>query len=50
MLVFYRTEGGRALVAQTPSIIREKVEVGRTLSAETMPRLILATRARATKM
>jgi hypothetical protein len=50
MLVFYRTEGGRALVAQTPSIIREKVEAGRTLSAETMPRLILATRARATKM
>jgi hypothetical protein len=42
MLVFYRTEGGRALVAQTPAIIREKTEAGRTLAAERVPRLIEA--------
>jgi hypothetical protein len=46
MLVFYRTEGGRALVAQTPAIIREKTEIGRKLSAEILPRLMTATRAR----
>jgi len=46
MLVFYRTEGGRALVAQTPAIIREKIEAGPALIAETMPRLVAATCAR----
>jgi len=46
MLVFYRTEGGRALVAQTPTIIREKTEVGRKLAAETLPKLVAATCAK----
>jgi hypothetical protein len=46
MLVFYRTEGGRALVAQTPAIIRQKTEMARNLSAETMPRLVAATCAK----
>jgi hypothetical protein len=46
MLVFYRTEGGRALVAQTPAIIREKTEFGRKLAAETISRLVAETCAK----
>jgi hypothetical protein len=40
MMVFYRSEGGQALVAQTPAIIREKTELGRKLNAEMVPRLL----------
>lgn len=46
MLTFYRTEGGRALVAQTPDIIREKQAAGRKLVPETISRLVSATCAR----
>ncbi len=46
MLAFYRTDGGRALVAQTPDIIREKAAAGRKLVPETISRLVSATCAR----
>jgi hypothetical protein len=46
MLVFYRTEGGRALVAQSPAILREKSEFGRKIAAERLPRLVAATCAK----
>jgi hypothetical protein len=46
MLMFYRSEGGRALVANTPGIIKEKSKTGRKLTAETLPRLVAAVRAK----
>jgi hypothetical protein len=46
MLMFYRSDGARALVAQTPSIIREKSELGRKLMTERMPILVEKTCAK----
>jgi hypothetical protein len=40
MLDFYRSPGGRALVAQTPAIIAEKAAFGRTLAQDVMKHAI----------
>ena len=42
MLAFYASPGGKALVAQTPSIIREKMAFGRRLGGEAMERMVAA--------
>jgi len=39
MLAFYRSPGGKALVAQTPDIITEKAEFGRSLASGAVERL-----------
>lgn len=40
MLAFYRSPGGKALVAQTPAIIGQKTEFGRSLGAGAIDRLL----------
>ena len=46
MLTFYRSPGGKALVAQTPAIITEKLLFGKNLGREAIERMVQAVCAR----
>ena len=48
MLAFYQSPGGKALVAQTPTIIREKAAFGRQLGQNAVLRMVASACGNAT--